>query len=165
MADFNEQIHRLWDEWADGTGQASGNPADFVDWAVERGKLLPRPQDLKQILRRQVTTALRQAKRYDETGGHTYRAKQSVTLFEGGNPVKHYFDTDTGGTATLRQKSTKQRRDAIANGVYRAVCDVEHMNRVHTDEPQLSFHLNFADDVADLRAAEQMDDDGDVMEA
>jgi hypothetical protein len=161
MADFNEQIHRLWDEWSEETGQDAGNPGEFVDWAVSRGKLQPRPQDIKQILRRQVTTALRQAKRYDEAGGFSYRALQSVTLFEGDLPVKYYFDTDAGGTRTLRQKSTRQRRDAIANDVYRAVCDIEHMNRVHRDDPQLTFHLDFADDVADLRAAEHLRDDGD----
>lgn len=165
MADFNEQVHRLWDEWIEETGQESGDPGDFVEWAVEQRRLMPRPQDIKHLLRRQVTTALRQAKRYDEVGRFTYRALQSVTLFDGGFPVKHYFDTDAGGTTTLRQKSTKQRRDAIANDVYRAVCDVEHMNRVHADDPQLGFHLDFEDDVADLRAAEQLNDGDDEAEA
>jgi hypothetical protein len=62
-----------------------------------------------------------------------------VTLFENGMATKHYFDTDKGGTQTLRQKSTKQRREAIAHHVYRAVCDVERMNKVFQDEPQLNF--------------------------
>jgi hypothetical protein len=98
--------------------------------------------------------ALRQAKRYDEEGGFTYRAKQSVTLFEGIVPIKHYFDTDSGGTPTLRQKSTRQRREAIAHDVYRAVCDVERMNKVFPGDPQLKFYTEFADDVAELRATE-----------
>jgi hypothetical protein len=96
----------------------------------------------------------RQAKRFDEDGVFTYRAKQSVTLFENGMATKHYFDTDKGGTQTLRQKSTKQRREAIAHHVYRAVCDVERMNKVFQDEPQLNFFPDFHDDVAELRAAE-----------
>lgn len=154
MADYKEQVNRLWDEWIAETGQDSGDPAEFVEWAMASRRLAPRLQDIKQVLRKQVTQALRQAKRFDEEGGFTYRAKQSVTLFENGNATKHYFDTDKGGTQTLRQKSTKQRREAVAHDVYRAVCDVERMNKVFTDEPQLNFFPDFHDDVAELRAAE-----------
>ncbi len=161
MADYNEQVNRLWDEWISETGKESGDPGDFVDWAVAGRRLLPRPQDIKQILRKQVTQALRQAKRYDEDGGFTYRAKQSVTLFENGALIKHYFDTDSGGTQTLRQKSTKERRDAVAHAAYRGVCDVEHMNKTFSDEPQLNFVLDFTDDIAELRAAEQENRDND----
>jgi hypothetical protein len=159
MADYNEQVNSLWDEWMAETGESSGDPSDFIDWAVGGRRLAPRPQDIKQILRKQVTQALRQQKRYDEEGGFTYRAKQSVTLFENGTAIKHYFDTDKGGTANLRQKSTKQRRDGCANDVYRAVCDVERMNKMFPDEPQLNFFSDFTDDVAELRAAEQAERD------
>jgi hypothetical protein len=150
MADYNEQVNRLWDEWAAETEQESGDPGDFIEWAGSR--LVLRPQDVKQLKRKQVTQALRQAKRYDEEGGFTYRAKQSVTLFDG---IKHFFDTDTGGTPALRQKSTRQRREAVAHDIYRAVCDVERMNKVFPDDPQLNFYLEFTDDVAELRAAEE----------
>lgn len=155
MADYNEQVNRYWDEWAAETGQDSGDPNDFIDWAMANGKLGPRPQDVRQVLRKQVTQALRQAKRFDEGGGFTYRAKQSVTLFENGVETKHYFDTDTGGTPTKRQRSVRQRREAVAHDVYRAHCDVERMNKNFPDDPQLHFHLEFQDDVAELRAAEQ----------
>lgn len=155
MANFKEQVNRLWDEWMAETGQISGDPADFVDWGMRNGKLAPHPQDVTKMLRRQVTQSLRQARRYDEQGGFTYKARQSVSLFQNGEFIKHYFDTDRGGSPSLRQKSVKQRREAIANDVYRAVCDVERMNRVHQDEPQLNLFPDFTDDVIELRLAEQ----------
>ncbi len=74
MADYNEQVNRLWDEWTAETEQESGDTSDFIEWAGSR--LVLRPQDVKQLKRKQVTQALRQAKRYDEEGGFTYRAKQ-----------------------------------------------------------------------------------------
>ena len=77
-----------------------------------------------------------------------------MTLFENGLPTKHYFDTDTGGTPNLRNKSVRERREAIAHDVYRGVCDVERMNKVFHDEPQLSFFTDFTDDAAELRIAE-----------
>jgi hypothetical protein len=43
------------------------------------------------------------AKRYDEEGGFTYRAKQSVTLFDGIVPIKHYFDTNTPAGPSCRR--------------------------------------------------------------
>jgi hypothetical protein len=162
MSYYVEQVNRLWDEWIAETDQASGDPDEFLDWVVASRRLALRPQDARQLLRKQITQALRQAKRYDEEGRYTYRAKQSVTLFEGGMAIKHYFDTDKGGTANLRQRSTRQRREAIANDVYRAVCDVERMNKVFPDDPQLNFFTDFADDVAERRSAEWRDDDEDA---
>lgn len=168
FAKYNEHVDRLWDEWIAETGQESGDPSDFIDWALAGKRLALRPQDMKQLLRKQVTQALRQSRRYDEAGRFTYRAKQSVMIFgEGGLPTKHYFDTDAGGTQTLRQKSVRQRREAIANDVYRAVCDVERMNTNFPDEPQLNLFPDFSDDILELRAAEQAsfedDEDGEAV--
>ena len=53
----------------------------------------------------------------------------------------------------------RQRREAVAHDVYRAVCDVERMNKNFPDDPQLSFYLSFDDDVAEHRAAEQAERD------
>ncbi|MCF6215460.1 MAG: hypothetical protein L3J58_04710, partial [Emcibacter sp.] len=143
-----------WQDWTAETEQTLGDPDDFVRWATANGKLAPRPQDVSKMLRRQVTAALRSVKRYDEDGAFEYRALQSVTLFDDGTSRKQYFDTDTGGTQNLRQKSTKQRRDAIANHVYRAHCDVERMNKMFPKESQLNFFADFSDDIAEKRAAD-----------
>lgn len=161
MANFSEQVVHLWEEWVAETGNESADPGEFVEWALSNGRLVPNPVDVKQMLRRQVTQSLRQAKRWDEEGRFTYRAFQSATLFEGGEAIKHYFDTDTGGSPSLRQKSVKQRRDAIASDVYRAVCDVDRMNKVHRDDQQLNFFTDFTDDVAELRISENVEDDRD----
>jgi hypothetical protein len=157
MADYNEQVNQLWDTWIEETGQESGEPGEFVDWATTHRLLALGPQDVKQLLRKRVTQALRQARRLDGDGGFHYRSKQSVTLFDvAGVPIKHYFDTDHGGSPTLRQRAVRQRREAIAHDVYRAVCDVEHMNRAFPDDGQLNFFKDFTDDVAEKRAADHL---------
>jgi hypothetical protein len=38
---------------------------------------------------------------------------------------------------SLRQKATRQPRDGIASDVYRAICDMEYMNKTFPDDPQL----------------------------
>jgi hypothetical protein len=159
MANFNEQVLNLWDEWESQTGADAYNPDDFVAWAMENKKLLPNIQDIRRMLRKQVTTALRQALRADEAG-FSYRAKQCVTKIENGVQLRLWFDTDTGGTAGLRQQAVRQRRDGIASDVYRAACDVEHMGKTFPNE-QLSFFTDFTEDCAEKRAAELLDRDKD----
>ncbi|WP_137044685.1 hypothetical protein [Pseudolabrys sp. FHR47] len=163
MANFDEQVLRAWDEFEQATGADAINPDDFLAWALENNKLAPRPQDLRKLLRKQVTSALRTAIRRDD-GGFSYRAKQCVKIIENGVQIPLWFDTDSGGTSNLRQKAIRQRRDGIANDVYRAVCDVEHMNKVFPED-QLSFHLDFVDDVAERRIAEATSSEKDDDEA
>ena len=163
MANFNEQILRAWDEWEETTGADANNPDDFVAWAMESKKLLPHLQDIRRLLRKQVTSALRQASRVDEAG-FTYRAKQCVTILDEGLQLRLWFDTDKGGTTNLRQRAVRQRRDGIASDVYRAICDVEHLNKAFPADPQLSFLTDFGDDCAERRATEILDRDRDDEE-
>lgn len=159
MANRNEQILRIWDEWEQTVEADALNPDDFVTWAMENKKLLPHMQDVKRLLRKQVTTALRQALRMGD-GGYRYRAKQCVLILEKDAQYRLWFDTDKGGTTNLRQKAVRQRRDAIASDVYRAMCDVEHMNKKFPGE-QLSFLTDFSEDCAERRAAELLENDDD----
>lgn len=165
MANFNEQILRAWNEWEQTTGAEANNPDDFVIWAMENKKLLPHLPDIRRLLRKQVTTAPRQASRVDDAG-FSYRAKQCVMVLEEQLLLRLWFDTDKGGTTNLRQKAVRQRRDGIASDVYRTVCDVEHMNKAFPDDPQLSFIKDFSEDFAERRAAELLgrdkDDDEDA---
>lgn len=160
MANFSEQILRAWDEWEATTGADANNPDDFIAWAIENKRLVPRLQDFRRLFRKDVTAALRQAVRIDEAG-FSYRAKQCVLISEQGAQYRLWFDTDKGGTPNLRQKAVRQRRDGIASDVYRAVCDVEHMNKAFPADPQLSFLADFAEDVAEKRAEELLERDKD----
>ncbi len=131
----------------------------FLGW---RNLAMQLPQDVRRMLRRQVTTVLRQALRRDEVG-FSYRAKQSVMVIEDdGTTHRVWFDTDKGGTPNLRQKTVRQRRDGIASDVFRATCDIEHMNKTFPKEPQLSFLMDFAEDIAERRAAELLDQNKDA---
>jgi hypothetical protein len=164
MATFDEQILRAWDEWEEITGAEANNPDDFIAWAMENKKLAPRLQDIRRIFRKQVTSALRNATRRDPDG-YSYRAKQCVMNSEEGMQLRLWFDTDKGGTSNLRQKAVRQRRDGIAADVYRAICDVQHMNKTFPADPHLQFVLDFSDDVAERRAAELLEQDKEDDEA
>lgn len=156
MANYNEQLLRVWEEWEETTGDEANNPNDFIDWAVDKGRLTPRPEDIRKIFRRQVSTALRQAMRVDEMGT-SYRAKQCVSIIEEGVQRTLWFDVDKGGTPRLRQKAARQRRDGIANDIYRAMSDVEHMNYAYPKDEPVQFELDFTEDYEERKALEALE--------
>jgi hypothetical protein len=162
MANLDEQILRAWDEWEAATGAEANNPDDFIAWAVENKKIVPRMQDYRKLLRKQVSNALRQAVRMDD-GGFSYRAKQCVSILQDGLQLRLWFDTDRGGTSNLRAKAVRQRRDGIASDVYKALCDVEHMSKLYPEE-QLAFHLDFSEDCAERRAADLLTRDHEEVD-
>lgn len=155
MANYNEQVMLAVAQFTEETGQNAINPDDFITWGLANGKLRPQPEDVRKLLKRRVTTAMRQKRLIDEDGVE-YRAMQcAVTLDEStGEQIAMWFHTDTGGTPNLRKKAVKQRRDGIADDVYRAVSDVTHMNKAHNEDIQ--FVMDFTDDYLDRKAAETL---------
>jgi len=68
-----------------------------------------------------------------------------------------WFDVDKGGTPQLRQKAAKQRRDSIANDVFRAKSDVDHMNFTYPNDEQIQFELDFTEDFEERKALELLE--------
>lgn len=158
MANYNEQLVRAWEEWGAQTSEDAHDPNDFIDWAVAAGKLVPRPEDLRKIFRRQVTSALRQVLREDENGT-VYRAKQCVVLADEGAQRTLWFDVDSEGTPQLRRKAAHQRREAIANDIFRGRSDVDHMNFSYPSDEPIQFELNFTEDFMERKALEAFERD------
>jgi hypothetical protein len=158
VANYNEQIIRAWDEWEASTGNEANDPDDFIDWAVANNRLHTGPEDVRKIHRRRLSEALRQVHRLDSEGT-TYRAKQCVIIAENGKQRSLVFDVDKNGTAQLRRKAVKQRRDAIANDVYRAMSDVAHMNYAYPSPDPIQFELDFTEDYEERKALERYERD------
>ena len=159
MANYNEQVIRAWDEWEDQTGDEANDPDDFIDWAIANNRLYTPPEDVRKIHRRRVSEALRQVHRVNDEGT-TYRAKQCVTIVEEGRQRTLVFDVDKNGTPQLRQKAVRQRRDAIANDVYRAMSDVEHMNFAYPHDQPIQVEMDFTEDYEERKALERMERNG-----
>jgi len=95
--------------------------------------------------------------------GTTYRAKQCVTIVEQGAQRTLWFDVDKGGTPQLRQKAAKQRRDSIANDVFRAKSGVDHMNFAYPNDEQIQFELDFTEDFGERKALELLEHHQNVL--
>ena len=153
-ANYNEQLIRAWDEWEEITGDEANDPDDFLDWALDNNRLYTALEDVRKIHRRRLSNALRQVHRINDEGT-TYRAKQCVTIVEEGRQRTLVFDIDKNGTPQLRQKAAKQRREAIANDVYRAKSDIDHMNYAYPLDEKIQFELDFAEDYEERKAMER----------
>ena len=68
MANFSEQVFQAWNEFEEETGNYVNNPDDFIAWAIERGKLAPKPEDVRKQLKRRVMTSIRQKRLVDDDG-------------------------------------------------------------------------------------------------
>jgi len=156
VANYNEQVIRAWDEWEEQTGDEANDPDDFIDWAIANNRLHTPLEDVRKIHRRRVSEALRQVHRVNDEGT-TYRAKQCVTIIEDGRQRTLVFDVDKNGTPQLRRKAVRQRRDGIANDVYRAMSDVEHMNFAYPHDEPIQFELDFAEDYEERKALERIE--------
>lgn len=156
MANYNEQAIRAWDEWEGQTGNDANDPDEFIDWAVANNRLSTPPEEIRKIHRRRVSEALRQVHRVDDDGT-TYRAKQCVTIIDQGRQRTLVFDVDNNGTPQLRRKAARQRRDAIANDVYRAMSDITHMNFAYPQDEPVQFELDFTEDYEERKALESLD--------
>jgi hypothetical protein len=154
VANYNEQLIRTWDEYEELTDNDANDPDDFIDWAVANNRLHTRPEDIRKIHRRRLSEALRQVHRINEEGTE-YRAKQCVTIIEDGRQRTLVFDVDKNGTPQLRRRAVKQRRDAIANDVYRAMSDVEHINFAFPNDPRIQFEMDFTEDYEERKALER----------
>lgn len=154
MANFNEQLIRAWDEWEQITGDEANDPDDFLDWALDNNRLHTALEDVRKIHRRRLSNALRQVHRINDEGT-IYRAKQCVMIVENGRQRTLVFDVDKNGTPQLRQKAAKQRRDAIANDVYRAKSDIDHMNYAYSKDEEIQFELDFTEDYEERKAMER----------
>ncbi len=155
MANFNEQLIRVLEEYEALTGDNAVNPDDLITWALENSKWRPRPQAIRKIMRKELGVAVSQLRKIDENGIE-YRAKQVVKLLEDGEQITMIFDVDNGGTDRLRRLAARQRRDSIVSDIFRAKSDVVHINTKYPDEDPIQFDLDFNEDYEERRAEEKL---------
>ena len=100
MANFNEQVIRAVEEFTYETGQNAITTDDFLTWALANGRISPHPEDVRKLLKRRVTTAMRQKRLIDEDGVE-YRSMQCAITWDekSGEQIPLWFNTDTGGTS------------------------------------------------------------------
>lgn len=151
---YNEQLNAIFDRYAAEVSSEPTSLDDVVEWALDKGLCQPNRRTLIQIFRDDLATSLRQERRIDEHG-RSYRAKINVRENVGGMQMSLWSDADLAPRSFV-QKSTNQRRRAIAHDCYQLKQDVDHFNDARGGTNPLQLPLDFTDDVAELEAAALM---------
>lgn len=153
MANFKTQLIGLWDEFENEAKSEFYLISDFSDWAIRNKRWQPRPHDVRKILDREISEALRQAKRIDKFGIE-YRSKICIRDRSTGIQLTLWADADNA-TQRFVEKSVSQRRRSIVGECHQLKSDVDHFNLIRQPEAPIQLDLNFTDDVAEIQAVER----------
>lgn len=160
MANFAEQMRRLFEEY---TAEMGGQPVSLdqvAEWAVSMGRYQPEPRSVLKLCREALANSLREEKRIDQEG-REYRAKHSVRESIGGTQLTLWGDIDTAPRVFM-EKSFAQRRKGIAADCYQIKQDVDHFNDERAGSNPWQIVLDFSEDVAEMEAAKRHIADKDV---
>ncbi|MFN3831151.1 MAG: hypothetical protein ACK4SQ_02925 [Allorhizobium sp.] len=153
MANYSEQMLRIFDRYTDEVDSGPVSLDDVAAWALSNELFKPQPRDVVKICREALAESLRQEKRVDAKG-RRYRAKHSVRTNIGGAQLSLWADIDTAPRSFM-EKSFSQRRKAIADDCFQIKQDVDHFNEVNASELPIAMVLDFSEDVAEMEAAER----------
>jgi hypothetical protein len=154
MANFSEQMLRIFDRYTDEVDSGPVSLDDVAAWALANRLFVPQPRDVVKVCREALAESLRQEKRVDAKG-RRYRAKHSVRTNIGGAQLSLWADIDTAPRSFM-EKSFGQRRKAIVDDCFQIKQDVDHFNEVNPSEIPIPMVLDFTDDVAEMEAAERI---------
>ncbi len=155
---YPKQMQAIWQQYEQTNEGEELTIRDCFDWAIKNKLWSPRPQDVAKIFGNEMSDALRQEIRIDDSG-RQYRAKHCVKEERGGIQLTFWGDIDKA-TKQFMAKSFQQRRKGIVNDSYQLKQDVDHFNEYRGKEVgQIQLILDFTDDVAELEAVRKPEED------
>ena len=150
MANYAEQMQRIFDAYLAEVGHEPVSLDLVAEWAVVQGLWHPTPRSVFKLCREALADGLRQEKRVDEAG-RWYRAKHSVRTSVGGVQLTLWADMDTAPRVFM-EESFGQRRRSIVDDCYQVKQDVDHYNAHRAGDRKVQMVFDFTEDVAELEA-------------
>ncbi len=151
MVTKNEQLQALWRLFEHENDYEPRSAREAVEWAVKSGKLELPDIDPLDVLAGQMSRALREEYKEDAKG-RRHRVNHAVRITKDG--VQHTFWGIMGfADHDHMQKAFTQRREQVVGDCLQLQIDVEVYNELNPTKEQFELVLEFADDVAERRAA------------
>lgn len=143
----NERLLNLWNHYEEDNGHRALSTREFVDWAVNNGRLgLPRsnPRD---VLASKMARALRLEQAIDQYGRH-YRVNHAVRIMKNGTQLTLWGKMDFASREHM-EKSFTQRREQIIGSCFHLKTDIDVYNGKNLTEEPVQLILDFTEDVAE----------------
>jgi len=145
MANYNEQMQRLFDRYRSEVREAPAALDDVYAWAIKLGLWEGREDSIRAQFKEEMAQALREDYRTDATG-RRYRAKHAVRHMFAGKQMSFWGDIDKDPRDYM-EIAFAQKRRRIAGELHQLKIDVDHYNEKHPEETPIQLSLNFEDDV------------------
>jgi hypothetical protein len=145
MANYNEQMQRLFDRYRSDVREAPTTLDDVYAWAIKLGLWEGREDSIRAQFKEEMAQALREDYRTDATG-RRYRAKHAVRHTFAGKQMSFWGDIDKDPRDYM-EIAFAQKRRRIAGELHQLKVDVDHYNEKHPEETPIQLSLNFEDDV------------------
>lgn len=146
-----ELLQTLWRDYEREHDNAPASAREVVDWAVANRALeLPRV-DPRDVMAAQMARALREQYATDSQG-RRYRVNHAMRVMRSG--VQLTIWAVLGHAPQLHmQRAFTQRREQVIGDLVQLQIDVEVYNDMNPHQAPIQLVLEFADDVAEKRAA------------
>ncbi len=136
--------------------EKTGNPEiDMKDVAAEAIKMgweLPQPKTPEEILAHEFSRAARELTEQDGKTGRPYRVYHAISQGQG----TFWVEIDSAPRKHMA-KAVTQRREQSVGDIYQAVLDLDHWNRVHSNQEPIPYETDFTMDI-ELRKNVQEDE-------
>jgi hypothetical protein len=138
------------------TGQRAVDMRDVAAHAKASGWKLPKPKDPLELLAKQFAIAAREEVREDAETGRPYRVNHVYPDMRDGEQCRLWVHIDEAPRDPM-VKSFVLRREQMVGDAVQLSFDMEHWNRVHSDENPITLPMDFTDDVEWRRHAPDED--------
>ena len=149
MANYNEQMQRIWKEYEKAGMQIPATAKDVAAWAIHNKLWEPRKSDIVSQCADDLATALRGEFRMDKKG-RKYRAKHAVRKSVDGVQLTLWADIDKAPRTHMEQ-AFAQRRKQVVGDCFQLKTDVDCYNDARTQEEPIQMILDFTQDVEELQ--------------
>ena len=140
------------------TGETEINMTKVAQFAKEKGWDMPKPQSDIELLAKQFADDAQAERRYDEKTKRPYRAYQAIPASPTQMNLFVYVDTDEATRPQMYNSSWIKREQIVSDG-YNLQLDLDHWNRVHSDQEPIGFPMDITMDIAIRKASDGYDDE------
>jgi hypothetical protein len=154
MTTYTEQLQAIWRRYEDAGMPIPATAKEVAAWAIEQELWEPRPSDIVSRCADDLARAAREEYRTDDKG-RLYRARHPAKLMKDGQLRFEWADIDSA-TRDHMQRAFSLRRRQIVGDCHQLKVDVDHFNDQHASEAPIQLVLDFADDVAEMEAMDEL---------
>lgn len=152
MANYKEQLQRIWHEYEAENGSIPATAREAVSWGVERRMIQVPEVDPLAKLSEDMSTALREEYATDKNG-RRYRVNHAVRVSKGGIQYT-FWAIMKDAPREYMQKAFIQRRGQIVGDCVQLSTDVEAFNGFNEDQPPILMLFDFREDIEERKYSE-----------